>query len=388
MKKRPVLPLHAINSFTLLVLLSIVLFFPITASSQAGSVVQANSVVQADLVVVEYFYEDGCLNCARAEPVVDKVVQGYDNISYSKYEIYSDYGSIKVYDRMVNEYEIATVPAVVINHQLTITYSDYNGNEKRLEELLVAGIGNAPPIPVNNSVQPADGGNILPELSLPVVLVAGLLAGFNPCLLAVMAFLASLTLSSKGNRIDLLKIVGGFCAGIFAMFMVVGMGLLGVIKQQPEIKDTITLMLVVLVGLLGLWHFYDAYYLKVHNRSSFKTSGSFVQLIDGIEHRNTVMVSFLAGAMFSIIKAPCVGAVYFAILDVLITQGKIADGAIYLGFYNLGVILPVLILGIMLAFGLSPERVNDLREKRRVEIRLVTGAVLLLLAVLIYFNII
>ncbi len=382
MKQRPVLPLHAINSFTLLVLLSIVLFFPITASGQAGS------VVQADSVVVEYFYEGGCLKCAGAEPIVDKVVQGYDNISYSKYEIWSDYGDMKVYDRMVSEYGIATVPAVVINHQVTITYSDYNGDEKRLEELLVAGIENAPPIPENNSVQPADGGNILPELSLPVVLVAGLLAGFNPCLLAVMAFLASLTLSSKGNRTELLKIVGGFCAGIFVMFMVVGMGLLGVIKQQPEIKDTITLLLVVLIGLLGLWHFYDAYHLKVHDRSSFKTSGSFLQLVEGIEHRNTVVVSFLAGAMFSIIKAPCVGAVYFAILDMLITQGKIADGAIYLGFYNLGVILPVLILGIMLAFGLSPERVNDLREKRRVEIRLVTGAVLLLLAVLIYFNII
>ncbi len=376
MKKRPVLPLHAINCFTLLVLLSIVLFCPITASGQSGE------------VVVEYFYEDGCLSCSGAEPVVDKVVQGYDNISYSKYEILSDYGDMKVYDRMVSEYGIASVPAVVINHQVTITYPDYNGDEKRLEELLVAGIENAPHIPENNSIQPADGGNILPELSLPVVLVAGLLAGFNPCLLAVMAFLASLTLSAKGNRTELLKIVGGFCAGIFVMFMVVGMGLLGVIKQQPEIKDTITLLLVVLVGLLGLWHFYDAYHLKVHDRSSFKTSGSFLQLVEGIEHRNTVMVSFLAGAMFSIIKAPCVGAVYFAILDMLITQGKIADGAIYLGFYNLGVILPVLILGIMLAFGLSPERVNDLREKRRVEIRLVTGAVLLLLAVMIYFNII
>ena len=376
MKKRHVLPLHAINSFTLLVLLSIVLFCPITASGQSSE------------VVVEYFYEDGCLSCSGAEPVVDKVVQGYDNISYSKYEILSDYGDMKVYDRMVSEYGIASVPAVVINHQITITYPDYNGDEKRLEELLVAGIENAPHIPENNSIQPADGGNILPELSLPVVLVAGLLAGFNPCLLAVMAFLASLTLSAKGNRTELLKIVGGFCAGIFVMFMVVGMGLLGVIKQQPEIKDTITLLLVVLVGLLGLWHFYDAYHLKVHDRSSFKTSGSFLQLVEGIEHRNTVVVSFLAGAMFSIIKAPCVGAVYFAILDMLITQGKIADGAIYLGFYNLGVILPVLILGIMLAFGLSPERVNDLREKRRVEIRLVTGAVLLLLAVMIYFNII
>lgn len=345
MKKRPVLPLHAINSFTLLVLLSIVLFCPITASGQSGEVVGEVVGEVIGEVVVEYFYEDGCLKCAGAEPVVDKVVQGYDNISYSKFEIWSDYDDMKVYDHMVNEYGIATVPAVVINHQVTITYPDYNGDKKRLEELLVAGIENAPHIPENNSIQPTDGGNILPELSLPVVLVAGLLAGFNPCLLAVMAFLASLTLSSKGNRTELLKIVGGFCAGIFVMFMVVGMGLLGVIKQQPEIKDTITLLLVVLVGLLGLWHFYDAYYLKVHDRSSFKTSGSFLQLVEGIEHRNTVVVSFLAGAMFSIIKAPCVGAVYFAILDMLITQGKIADGAIYLGFYNLGVILPVLILG-------------------------------------------
>jgi len=164
MKKRPALPLHAINIFTLLVLLSIVLFFPITASGQSGEVVFE--------VVVEYFYEDGCLNCAGAEPVVDKVVRGYDNISYSKYEIMSDYGDMKVYDRMVNKYGIATVPAVVINHQVTITYPDYNGDEKRLEELLVTGIENAPHIHENNSIQPSEGGNILPDLSLTVVLVA------------------------------------------------------------------------------------------------------------------------------------------------------------------------------------------------------------------------
>lgn len=376
MKNRPVFPLHAINSFMLLVLLSIVLFFPITVSGQSGE------------VLVEYFYEDGCLNCAGAGPVVDKVIQGYDNISYFKYEIMSDYDGGKVYDRMVNEYGLASVPAIVINSKITITYPDYNGNETLLEELLVAGIENAPHIPENNSVQLADGENILPELSLSVVLVAGLLAGFNPCLLAVMAFLASLTLSSKGNRTELLKIVGGFCAGIFVMFMLVGMGLLGVIKKQPEIKDSVTLLLVVLLVLLGLWHFYDAYHLKIHDRSSFKTSGSFLKLVDRIEHRNTFIISFLAGAMFSIIKAPCVGAVYFAILDMLITQDKIADGTLYLCFYNLGVILPVLILGIMLAFGLSPERVNDLREKRRIEIRLVTGTMLLMIAVLIYFNII
>jgi len=39
-------------------------------------------------------------------------------------------------------------------------------------------------------------------------------------------------------------------------------------------------------------------------------------------------------------------------------------------------------------FGLSPEKVDELRENRRVEIRVITGIVLLLLALLMYFNVI
>ncbi len=80
--------------------------------------------------------------------------------------------------------------------------------------------------------------------------------------------------------------------------------------------------------------------------------------------------------------------VYFSLLDMLISRGEIAGGAAYLAVYNLGVVLPVLALGILLAFGLSPELVDELRERRRIEIRLVTGAVLLLIGLLIYLNII
>jgi cytochrome c biogenesis protein CcdA len=42
------------------------------------------------------------------------------------------------------------------------------------------------------------------------VFAAGLLAGFNPCLLAILAFLASTMLASTGRRKDILTLVAFF----------------------------------------------------------------------------------------------------------------------------------------------------------------------------------
>ncbi|MCL7414083.1 MAG: sulfite exporter TauE/SafE family protein [ANME-2 cluster archaeon] len=375
MTNKPVHPRYAISSLAISIVL---LFLILSIAPSAG---------QSAAIQIEYFYEDGCSKCARTSPVLDDVAGRYTNITVYEYEILTEYDGVAGYDRM-KVYGVYTVPAIVINRRTLITYSDYDGNASLLEALLVDGIENAPPLVDNVSSQPGDGYESLPELSLTVVLIAGLLAGFNPCLLAVMAFMASITLSSKGKRRDLVTIVVGFCAGIFAVYMVVGMGLLNIVKQHPEVQESITLFLLILIGLLGVWHLYDAYYMKVHNRSSLKTPRSFSKLARGVGGKNTLVISILAGGLFSMIKAPCVGAVYFAILDMLIGRGEIAGGAVYLAVFNLGVVLPVLVLGILLAFGLSPERVDELRERRRIEIRLVTGAVLLLIVLLIYFNII
>ncbi|MBW6518480.1 MAG: sulfite exporter TauE/SafE family protein [ANME-2 cluster archaeon] len=375
MTNKPAHPQYAISSLAIIIVVLFLILFIVPSTGQP------------DIIEIEYFYEDGCSKCARTSPVLNVVSARYTNLTVYEYEILTEYDGVAGYDRM-KVYGVYIVPAIVINRRTLITYSDYDGNTSLLEALLVDGIENAPPLIDNGSSQPGDGYGPLPELSLMVVLIAGLLAGLNPCLLAVMAFMASITLSSKGNRRDLLKIVVGFCAGIFAVYMVVGMGLLSLVKQHPEIQESITLVLLILIGLLGLWHFYDAYYMRVHNRSSLKTPRSFSKLARGVSGKNTLVLSILAGGLFSMIKAPCVGAVYFAILDMLIGRGEIAGGAVYLAVYNLGVVLPVLALGILLAFGLSPERVDELRERRRIEIRLVTGAVLLLIVLLMYLNII
>jgi cytochrome c biogenesis protein CcdA len=342
--------------------------------------------------MVEYFYEYGCSDCAQVVPVIDEVVGQYGNITLEKYEISTDYNGTTGYARM-KAYGVYSVPGVIINRQITILYSDYDGNKSVLRDLLISGIENAPPMTQNNSNQTIPKIDPLPELSPLMVLIAGFLAGFNPCLIAVMTFLATITLSSQGGRKDILIMVAGFCTGIFIVFMLGGLFLLSVVKQHPQITDSITLFLVLLIGIMGLWHLYDAYHLNKHDRSSFKTPNLFKRLMNAIEGnamegKNILIVSCIAGGVFSLVKVPCIAPVYFAIIDLIISQGNIAKGSIYLIMYNLGVVFPVLVLGILLAFGMSPEKVTDFREKRRIGVRVITGIVLIALALMIYFKII
>ena len=81
------------------------------------------------------------------------------------------------------------------------------------------------------------------------------------------------------------------------------------------------------------------------------------------------------------------GAVYIAILGLISDQGY-SDGAVYLLLYNLGVILPVILLGGFITLGMSPAKVDEFRKNHRAGIRLATGLTLMALAPLIYWQII
>jgi cytochrome c biogenesis protein CcdA len=79
---------------------------------------------------------------------------------------------------------------------------------------------------------------------------------------------------------------------------------------------------------------------------------------------------------------------YVAIIGVISGQGYASTGLFYLMvyIYNLGIALPVLILGGIIAMGMSPEQVDRFRQEHRVGIRLITGITLIALAFFIYLD--
>ncbi|MCZ7394119.1 MAG: cytochrome c biogenesis protein CcdA [Candidatus Methanoperedens sp.] len=335
-----------------------------------------NNTQTVNKLTVEYFYDPSCSKCAQATPVVENVVNSYgERVVFSKYNVLTTEGL-----ELAKKYSLPGVPSIVINKEKLIAYEDYNGDTAKLEALLKAALE-------GTSVSQ---GNVLVEktitLSVPSVLVVGFLAGFNPCLLAILAFIASVTLATTGRRRNVLLIVIMFSLGIFVTYLIVGIGILRIFEQTPALQTTIRNILVVLIGILGLWHVYDAYHLRKNTESSFYTPKAFIRLTESVTRKVSLPASFLMGAIFSLIKAPCVGAVYFVILD-MVRKGE-GTGFVYLAAYNLGVVLPVLVLGAAIAFGLNPEKVEKFRKEKRALLRLITGATLLIIAVLMYAGII
>ncbi|NJD52779.1 MAG: hypothetical protein FIB07_07920 [Candidatus Methanoperedens sp.] len=330
-------------------------------------------------ILVEYFYITGCQKCEQATPVVEALMKSYGSrVKFVKYNAREEERDLAI------QYSIPGTPSIVINKDSKnlISYDNYNGDTAKLESILKEAIDKATILQQAPEIVQSD----TLVLSVPSVFLVGFLAGFNPCLLAILAFIASVTLATTGKRRNVLLIVLMFSLGIFVTYLIVGIGLLRILEEAPGLQAGIKNFLVVLIGILGLWHVYDAYHLRKNTESSFYTPKAFIRLTESVTKNVSLPASFFMGALFSLIKAPCVGAVYFLILD-MVRRGEGA-GYLYLAAYNFGVVLPVLVLGGAIAFGLDPGKVEKFRKDKRSLMRLITGVTLLAIAVLMYMGII
>jgi len=373
-------------------ILALILAFSIAAVFSSDFAVTGKNAVDAKEVII--INSPGCTKCAAAERILEKI--GKDEpINVTGYYYYSEEGH-----RIIKQYRAKDVPAIIIGMQV-INYRDYEGDNALLESLIKGALANQTPnlpaaftLPGNESTKQNHNAaaNVpildLQEISfytISAVLVAGLVAGFNPCLLGILVFLVASVLSTAGRKRELVMMVVSFSFGIFAMYFLFGLGMQQLL-QTEAIAGAFRYILTAFLLLAGLSQVWDALRLSQGRPSLFRTDWALKYFQAGVD-RGRFSSYFLIGALFSLVKAPCVGAIYLAILDLLSARSYF-EGAAYLLFFNLGVILPIIILGVAIALGMGPEQVDSFRKDHRVGMRLATGLALLALAPLIYWQII
>jgi cytochrome c biogenesis protein CcdA len=375
-----------------LVLALILLFSVALVSSNGVAAIGKNDTGATEVIIIK---SPGCTKCAAAERALEKIGL-YVPINVTGYYYYSEDGH-----RIIKQYRAKDVPAIIIGMQV-INYRDYEGDNALLESLIKDALANQTPnlpaaftLPSNESTKQslsagsANGQSLnLQEISLytvSAVLGAGLVAGFNPCLLGILVFLAASVLSSKGKRQEMVTMVVSFSFGIFTMYFLFGLGMQQLL-QTEAIASAFRYVLTAFLLLAGLSQVWDALRLQQGRPSLFRTDWALKYFQAGVD-KGRFSSYFLIGALFSLVKAPCVGAIYLAILDLLSARSYF-EGAAYLFFFNLGVILPIIVLGGAIALGMSPEQVDTFRKDHRVGMRLATGLALLALAPLMYWQLI
>ncbi len=243
----------------------------------------------------------------------------------------------------------------------------------------------------------ADGFHVvpMPEDTIPpsysfdplTLLASGVIAGFNPCIIAILIFISAEVASATGKKLDVMLNVLAFCLGILAIYMLIGAGLFEAVSFMPSLGGYLKYAIVTVVLVLAAYAFLNAYQRYTGKETGSATRG-LISSVKPLYTKYRLTGSFLLGGLFGMVKMPCAGGIYLAILGKIILSKEVLEGIIYLLFFDFGVILPVLALGMLLALGFGTERLDALRARHAVLLHILNGSTLALLAAGFLFNVI
>lgn len=214
--------------------------------------------------------------------------------------------------------------------------------------------------------------------AVPVAFFAGLVSFLAPCVLPLVpGYLSAVSavdadkLGQPGTSRRVVVSSLPFVAGFTAVFVLLGVGaaLLGgrLFADQFLLEKVAGFVLVVLgFAFMGLLPWPE------------RLVGA--ELLQGARSRGSRV---LLGGAFAVCAAPCIGPVLAGILVLAGSSDTVAEGALLLGIYSLGLAVPFVLAGALFTRSMSAFR--RFRDHYRT-IQFVGGAIMVALGLLLYFE--
>jgi cytochrome c-type biogenesis protein len=213
------------------------------------------------------------------------------------------------------------------------------------------------------------------EAKIPLAFLAGLLSFVTPCVLPLvpgyLSAVSGVQVGVGGKRVVAASLP--FIAGFTAVFVALGAAAGaagGVFDDNQEIVFKLSGLIIVVFGFafMGLLPF------------PFLERLAAPGLIEGARRRGS---RALLGGAFGVCAAPCIGPVLASILVLASESSTVAQSSALLAVYSAGLAVPFLLVGI--AFDRAMGAFRWVRDRYDV-IRVVSGALLVALGLLIFFD--
>lgn len=207
-------------------------------------------------------------------------------------------------------------------------------------------------------------------------LVAGVLTFLAPCTFPLIpAYIGFITGDGKLTRLQTIRNGGLFVLGFMGIFITLGIFASSLSNLfNPDTRLLISRIAGVLILIWGLEM------IGVFRHKIFQTT--WTPSIKGLK-AGTPQSSILLGALLGIGWTPCVGPILGTILTFLINKGTVADGAILMFIFSIGLAIPFLITAILLAQG---RQLLQKIENLTPIIRIISGIFLVLIGILFITN--
>ena len=351
----------------------------------------ALAIPTAAATTLVVFHEIGCSHCAHIELFLQSIHPEYPELEILRYEI-SEPESLELLAGLLAAYDVEqdSVPMIFIGDVAWI-----GGTFFGLYDEPYTVSGRAADITLECSIQLAieqnavspldrivetDTSSLVEGLTIPAVIVAAAIDSVNPCTFAVLVLLLGtlIVAERKGKKGLVLKAGLAFTFAIYISYFLLGIGVFTAI-QAAGVQQPFIIVVSCLAILLGLWNMKDFFaYGKWFTievpkrwRPTVKRLTSSVVSIPG---------AFCVGVLDSLFLLPCSSGPYIAILALLANTSSRSEGILYLLFYNLIFILPLLIITFAVHFGYTTTaRAERWRSARLGKLHLASGILMFLL---------
>src|SRR3989338_858026 len=216
---------------------------------------------------------------------------------------------------------------------------------------------------------------------LPLVLIAAILDSVHPCsfsiLLITIAFLFGLQLTRK----KIIQIGGTYIAGIFAAYLLIGLGILKVLHifNTPHFMGKLGAGLLITFGILNLLNmFFPNFPIKLKIPTvSHVWMGKLME-------KASLPAAFWLGLLVGLCQFPCMGGPYLMVIGLLRDQVTYLSGFGYLFLYNLILIIPLVIVLWFAANKILLEKVQEWKRVNMNGIKLWAGLAMIIIGFLIF----
>jgi len=326
-----------------------------------------------------YFYGDSCSHCEKVKPVIANISSRYPDLNLTRLEINHNADNRQHLIDMSDRYGIPNpgIPTIFIGNRVLIGEAEITnrfedeilGEKQRI--VSAAPVNQTPSAPVSQLVTPA--------LSPYMVVFAALVDSTNPCGLSVLVFLL-ISMAAAGDRRRILLVGGVYIAAMFLFHLLVGIGLFsamaisGLTKPFSIIGGAIALILGI-VTLADVLRNKETYLLSIPE-SGKGLLGTYIR-------KATLPAAFILGILAGILGFSCTGGIYISILGLMGRDMTVMAGLPWLILYNLVFVLPLVLVTLLVAYGISPDRAERWRTEHKRTIRVVIGLIMVALGLLI-----
>ena len=204
----------------------------------------------------------------------------------------------------------------------------------------------------------------LADLSVPAILTAGFLDGFNPCAFGVLILFATFALGLAAQQSLASAGTGGapdtraasrtvlglgsiFVAGVLVTYFLLGLGLMTAVASLTNFGGNhLPSRIAALVAIgLGLWMVRDV--LLPDASWKLEAPHALHGRMRTWARSSSPLALFGGGVLIGLCTVPCSGAVYLGVVGLLGASGTVAAGLGGLALYNLAYITPLVALLVL-----------------------------------------